>query len=61
MSVPKHDNGFQGWRPFAYGDVWDKMSSNERRSAWRRDIYLGCGGAISIAYVLPHLINWIMK
>jgi hypothetical protein len=61
MSLKKHDDGFQGWKPLAYGDVWESMSSEERRAAWRGDIYLGCGGAIFIAYILPHLIHWIIK
>lgn len=49
------------WRPFAYGETWDKMSSEDRRTARRGDIYLGFGGAVFIAFILPTLMHWIIK
>ena len=34
------------WRPAAFGDVWDRMTDSERRSARRSDIFVGLGGAL---------------
>jgi hypothetical protein len=52
--MPKTDDGFQGWRPWAHGDIWDQMTSPQRRSAFRWDLILGVGGA-GLIYVLLSL------
>ena len=38
----------QGFRPGAYGDVWDKMSPTERRWAFISDIAIALIGAAVI-------------
>lgn len=43
--MPKTDDGFQGWRPWAHGDIWDRMTSPERRSAFLGDVIFAFGGA----------------
>jgi hypothetical protein len=39
---------FEGWRPWIFGDVWDKMSVRQRRSALISDIVVAIIGAILI-------------
>lgn len=40
---------FEGIRPFVYGDVWDKMTPDERRFAFWSDVVVALIGA-SIFY-----------
>lgn len=56
----KTDNKFQGWRPFAYGDVWDKMTSPQRRFAFWTDIACAFGGA-AIIYFGVEIMQWITR
>jgi hypothetical protein len=49
--MPKTDNGFQGFRPHAYGDVWDAMSSPERRRAFWSDMVVAAIGATIIYWM----------
>lgn len=46
--MPKTDNGFQGWRPWAHGDVWDRMTSPQRRFAFWSDIVVAALGALAV-------------
>lgn len=45
---------FQGWRPWAFGDVWDRMSPRDRRIAFWSDIAVA-GAGCAIIYVLSLL------
>lgn len=49
--MPKDDDGFQGWRPWAFGDVWDKMSSKERRFAFWSDWAVALAGVFLMLWL----------
>jgi hypothetical protein len=46
--MPQTDNRFQGWRPGAFGDVWDRMTPAQRRSAFRSDLIVAIIGALAV-------------
>jgi len=52
--MPKTDGGFQGWRPAVFGAVWDRMTSQQRRKAWRSDLIVAIIGALAIYF----LVSW---
>lgn len=43
---------FQGFRPEIFGDVWDKMSTKQRRWAFYTDMIMAVSGAFLIFYLL---------
>jgi hypothetical protein len=47
---------FQGFRPWAYGDVWDRMSPQQRRFAFWTDIAVALAGAA----LLYGLASWLV-
>jgi hypothetical protein len=54
--MPKTDDGFQGLRPFAWGSVWDAMTSPQRRFAFYSDIVVAALGALAV-YALFSLFS----
>lgn len=51
--MPKTDDGFQGLRPSdsTYGEVWDAMTSPERRFAFWSDLIVAILGATLIYWL----------
>jgi hypothetical protein len=49
--MPKTDDGFQGNRPNAFGDVWDRMTSPQRRITFWSDIAIGLAGTALVYWL----------
>lgn len=45
---------FRGWRPGAFGDIWDRMSPAERRWALWSDVVIGIFGALLVYLVVRY-------
>lgn len=43
-------------RPWAFGDVWDRMTAKQRRFAFWTDILVGFGGA-GLMYLLARCLT----
>lgn len=53
MNKHEHDNKtkFEGFRPLAFGDVWDQMTPKERRFAFYTDLIVAIIGAIIVYFL----------
>lgn len=50
--MPRTDDGFQGFRPHAFGPTWDAMTSRQRRRAFWGDVALGVAGTALLWWLL---------